>query len=205
MWMTFFMQGPVVGGFLARSASKYEATQISFFCKFPYVLPCLVGAALGILSLTGRWYSCGKSNAAVKMNYVSWNLMQLLAYSLPNLRNHMKLTPTKILWADTPIQLQMIAQKLTHWFKMSPRNWIEGAIQTCMVLQKWLLKWSRDDAVCHGVHTAEGTVLCERPSYLWWRNPNLGLSNWRRCSLYYKIGEYSCPSSSMGYTLLLLP
>jgi len=65
--MTFFMQGPVVGGFLARSASKYETTQISFFCKFPYLLPCLVGAALGILSLTGRWYGCVKGSAAVKV------------------------------------------------------------------------------------------------------------------------------------------
>ena len=65
MWVFFgiiyaqcddLIQGPVVGGFLARSASKYETTQVSFFCMFPYELPCLVGAALGILAFIGRRY-----------------------------------------------------------------------------------------------------------------------------------------------------
>jgi len=43
--------GPVIGGFLARPASKYPLLQIPFFCKYPYTLPCLAGGGLAILSL----------------------------------------------------------------------------------------------------------------------------------------------------------
>ena len=48
-------QGPVVGGFLARPASKYPLLQIPFFCEFPYLLPCLVGGVLSVLSLLGKF------------------------------------------------------------------------------------------------------------------------------------------------------
>jgi len=48
------MQGSVAGGFLAQPASKYAVLQVPFFCQFPYVLPCLVGAGSSVLSLIGK-------------------------------------------------------------------------------------------------------------------------------------------------------
>ena len=53
---TLFSQGSIVGGFLAQPASKYSLLQVPFFCMFPYLLPCLVGAAIGVLSLIGESY-----------------------------------------------------------------------------------------------------------------------------------------------------
>ena len=49
-----FFQGSVAGGFLAQPASKYAVLQVPFFCQFPYVLPCLVGAGISVLSLIGK-------------------------------------------------------------------------------------------------------------------------------------------------------
>lgn len=39
---------------MAQPASKYSVFQTSFFCKFPYLLPCLIGAAIGLCSLIGQ-------------------------------------------------------------------------------------------------------------------------------------------------------
>ena len=53
--LMFNLQGSVIGGFLAQPASKYSALQFPFFCKYPYTLPCFVGAGMSIGSLIGRW------------------------------------------------------------------------------------------------------------------------------------------------------
>jgi MFS family permease len=42
--------GSVVGGFLSQPASKYSAFETQFFCKFPYALPCIVGATICLFS-----------------------------------------------------------------------------------------------------------------------------------------------------------
>ena len=52
--MLFLLQGSIVGGFLAEPASKYSLFKVPFFCKFPYILPCLVGVAIGIMSFIGK-------------------------------------------------------------------------------------------------------------------------------------------------------
>ena len=49
------IQGSIAGGFLAQPTSKYPLLQFQFFCTFPYVLPCLVGAGIGIISLIGKF------------------------------------------------------------------------------------------------------------------------------------------------------
>lgn len=62
-------QGPVVGGFLARPASKYPLLQIPFFCEFPYLLPCLVGGVLSVLSLLGKFLN-RDTNYRVMLTYI---------------------------------------------------------------------------------------------------------------------------------------
>ena len=47
-------QGSVVGGFLSQPADKYAVFQVPFFCKFPYIMPCFVGAAIAAISLICR-------------------------------------------------------------------------------------------------------------------------------------------------------
>ena len=79
------IQGSVAGGFLAQPASKYAVLQVPFFCQFPYVLPCLVGAGISVLSLIGK-YICllGSLNVGIVPVLMSANpnLRQLLLCSL---------------------------------------------------------------------------------------------------------------------------
>lgn len=49
------LMGSVIGGFLARPASKYSVLQVDFFCRFPYSLPCIVGGGISFLSLVCTW------------------------------------------------------------------------------------------------------------------------------------------------------
>ena len=48
------LQGSVVGGFLSQPADKYSVFQVPFFCRFPYIVPCFVGAAIALISLICR-------------------------------------------------------------------------------------------------------------------------------------------------------
>lgn len=44
---------------MARPASKYSVLELPFFCDFPYLLPCSVGASLGLLAVLGMvWLPC---------------------------------------------------------------------------------------------------------------------------------------------------
>ncbi|XP_064395465.1 uncharacterized protein LOC135342613 isoform X1 [Halichondria panicea] len=47
--------GSLLGGFLAQPASKYTALQFEMFCQYPYSLPVLVGAFLGVITLFSAW------------------------------------------------------------------------------------------------------------------------------------------------------
>ena len=47
-------QGSVIGGYLAQPASKFGPLKKPFFCKYPYSLPCIVGAALAVISFIGN-------------------------------------------------------------------------------------------------------------------------------------------------------
>ena len=47
------IQGYILGGALVYPASKFPLLRVEYFCQFPYLLPCLVGAALGILTILG--------------------------------------------------------------------------------------------------------------------------------------------------------
>ena len=49
------MAAPVIGGFLSQPASKYPSLNIALFRKFPYLLPCLFGVTVGIISLIGAY------------------------------------------------------------------------------------------------------------------------------------------------------
>ena len=42
-----------MGGFLSQPGSKYSVFETAFFCKFPYVLPCLIGAVISFVTLIG--------------------------------------------------------------------------------------------------------------------------------------------------------
>ena len=44
----------MVGGFLAQPARKYAAFQVPFFCKFPFILPCLVAVGYSVFVLIGE-------------------------------------------------------------------------------------------------------------------------------------------------------
>jgi hypothetical protein len=41
----------VVSGFLSNPAEKYGIFEAEFFCHFPYLLPCLVNACIGVIAL----------------------------------------------------------------------------------------------------------------------------------------------------------
>ena len=49
-----YIQGSVIGGYLAQPASKFGPLKKPFFCKYPYSLPCIVGAALAVISFIGN-------------------------------------------------------------------------------------------------------------------------------------------------------
>ena len=46
---------PVIGGFLSQPAKKYPWLDIPLFRKFPYLLPCLFGVAVAIMSFIGAF------------------------------------------------------------------------------------------------------------------------------------------------------
>ena len=73
-----YFQGSVAGGFLAQPASKYSVLQVPFFCQFPYVLPCLVGGSISVLSLVGK-YVCqsGLLNVGILQVLMSANPQML--------------------------------------------------------------------------------------------------------------------------------
>ena len=50
------IQGSITGGFLARPASKYPLFDIPFFCRFPYLLPCLVALVVAIIGLVCKFF-----------------------------------------------------------------------------------------------------------------------------------------------------
>ena len=45
-----------MGGFLSQPADKYTVFQVEFFCQFPYLMPCLVGAFICVVGLISECF-----------------------------------------------------------------------------------------------------------------------------------------------------
>ena len=54
-FVLLYLQSYIAGGFLAQPASKYSFFQTSFFCQFPFVLPCLLAVFIVFVALIGKF------------------------------------------------------------------------------------------------------------------------------------------------------